>query len=394
MSFPSQPTQSLPPGALAKTARWFARLPLPLSTCTQRCIATILAFFLLILVEWLRSTAPLAASFQTLYSLAWSIGNSLPLTAWLGDSFLPHVETSSVLMNMRAWVGTGLAIGAFTLFCITAVWSFLHKQAHKTALTGGVYRYIRHPQYTFLSLGGFGALLLYPRYVVLVAYIAMLFACYILSRIEEHECKLDFGQLYLDYKNRTGMFLPISIPCLRNLPRLPRRGLKRLCAIVGLYGVVAATAVGTTNWISAQALNSLSVYFTHNSAYVAVGDVDRASLQQVAAITAQNVQIQSALGNLADSANAKYIHFVSAAPQNAEQARQEDGYASHARFKVVLTRAEIDPTRSPTGRDILFDALRPIPLLEIVVDLNQNEAIPIHNLLERVAENRSRTAIQ
>jgi hypothetical protein len=85
-------------------------------------------------------------------------------------------------------------------------------------------------------------LLLWPRYIVLLSFLTMLFAYYFLARAEEMECAEKFGQAYLDYQNRTHMFLPFKVPFADRLPSLPQNSLARAAVIVGLYGIVAIAA--------------------------------------------------------------------------------------------------------------------------------------------------------
>ncbi len=75
-------------------------------------------------------------------------------------------------------------------------------------VTGGPYARIRHPQYLFLALSGFGLLLYWPRFIVLIFYVVMLFVYYLLARNEEWRMKREQPGSYEKYASDTWMFLP------------------------------------------------------------------------------------------------------------------------------------------------------------------------------------------
>jgi hypothetical protein len=78
-------------------------------------------------------------------------------------------------------------------------------------VSSGLYKYIRHPQYLAFSISGFGLLLLWPRYLMLLMYVTMLFIYYLLAKHEENECLSKFGKPYAAYLGRTYMFFPVNI---------------------------------------------------------------------------------------------------------------------------------------------------------------------------------------
>ncbi len=75
----------------------------------------------------------------------------------------------------------------------------------------GIYRYIRHPLYLSLMLLGTGILLKDPgRLQLILASINLVFA-YLTAREEEAEMKEKFGREYIDYLERTKMFIPFVV---------------------------------------------------------------------------------------------------------------------------------------------------------------------------------------
>ena len=79
-------------------------------------------------------------------------------------------------------------VGLF-LFLLGAGQIYMAKLLRKGAVTGGLYKYVRNPQYTAFSIMGLGVLLIWPRTIILVMYMTMLFAYFYLARREERECQ-------------------------------------------------------------------------------------------------------------------------------------------------------------------------------------------------------------
>src|SRR5207244_5990266 len=77
----------------------------------------------------------------------------------------------------------------------------------RKGVTAGFYRYIRHPQYLCLNISAFGLFTMWPRVMIFLLFVGMLFAYYFLARVEEGRM-LILHPGYAEYMLRTGMFLP------------------------------------------------------------------------------------------------------------------------------------------------------------------------------------------
>lgn len=177
------------------------------------------ALYAIIVFEILFMISPFALYFYSVYAPVLDFFDQWAGTAWLTQFFLPHIsKTTSPLLNLLhglAWplilIGTGLFLGsAFPLY-----WVKFRRQG---AVTTGLYAFIRHPQYVGLALLGLGTLLLWPRFLVLITYITMLFLYGLLARWEEAQCLAQYGESYRAYQARTGRFLPLALS--RRIPRL------------------------------------------------------------------------------------------------------------------------------------------------------------------------------
>lgn len=75
-------------------------------------------------------------------------------------------------------------------------------------VAGGLYGYIRHPQYTGFLLITLGMLVEWATIPLLIMWPIMVAIYYHLARKEESDMEKEFGPAYGAYRQRTGMFLP------------------------------------------------------------------------------------------------------------------------------------------------------------------------------------------
>lgn len=168
-------------------------------------------FYALIMLEVLIMISPFAAYFYSFYGpLLQSLDRS-PWTAWTGSFFLPHsVYTSSSVLEFFRWgLGPFLFVTGMLGFFIFAVQLYSAKLRRQGVVKNLVYSYIRHPQYLSLIIAGLGLLTVWPRIVILLLYIGMIFAYFYLAKFEERRMQSKHPE-YLLYMERTAMFIPGS----------------------------------------------------------------------------------------------------------------------------------------------------------------------------------------
>ncbi len=78
-------------------------------------------------------------------------------------------------------------------------------------VTTGIYRYIRHPLYCSLLLLGWGTFFKVPSWVGIVLAIAATLFLVATAKADETECLRFFGQEYMEYMQRTKMFIPFTV---------------------------------------------------------------------------------------------------------------------------------------------------------------------------------------
>jgi protein-S-isoprenylcysteine O-methyltransferase Ste14 len=131
------------------------------------------------------------------------------ITRWLTAFFLPHmvVPPNEALTVIRI-LGSVFFVSGMLIFLVCAVQVYMGKLLKKGVATKGFYTFIRHPQYLGLGLVALGLAFMWPRFLTLTLFAVMLFLYYLLAKDEERRMINRFGEGYIPYMNRTGMFLP------------------------------------------------------------------------------------------------------------------------------------------------------------------------------------------
>ena len=130
-----------------------------------------------------------------------------------------------VLLNYPVWFNHVLALKQIISWILLlgslvfAIWGFVllyrmgkpserHLERTTRLVTTGLYKYIRHPLYLSLILGGFGATTKDPGYLQVILSVVNLIALYLTARVEEAEMINKFGDEYRDYMKKSRMFFP------------------------------------------------------------------------------------------------------------------------------------------------------------------------------------------
>ena len=165
--------------------------------------AAALLVYLAITLEMLFMVTPFALYYYSFYSPLLSGPSSLRAIAWLPAFFLPHLSTE-ILPSLGGLIFLLGLVGFF----LSAFQLYYAKFRRRGVVRGGFYKRIRHPQYLFLGLAGLGLLVVWPRFILLLAYVNMLWFYYLLARSEERRIGGRYGEVYGEQMQRTSMFLP------------------------------------------------------------------------------------------------------------------------------------------------------------------------------------------
>ena len=357
---------------------------------TKKALWGVVVFYLLIAFEIAYMAGPFAVYFYGVYNPILNFFNQSPVLSVLNNFFLPHAarETSSALINIHEYIGAIFAIVGFGAFCIGACQIYYSKFARKGAVTGGIYNLIRHPQYTSFAICGFGLLLLWPRVINLFMYVTMLFVYYLLAKAEEKECEEKFGQIYMDYKNKTAMFLPFKSSFSKNLPALPKSTGKKAAVLICMYLLALAVTFSAAKGVTAYSVNSLYAVYTENSATISVGEIDADKLAEIIHIALSDNDVESRIDR--ENGEAKFLNYVLPAEWYAAEVpmngvEYKAGHRSPSdyddtQYKIIFTIAEIRENTEAIGKEILTKVLTREPLIEVWIDLKEQSVIQILEL--------------
>lgn len=152
----------------------------------------------------------------------------IPLTAYLTMGVLGRSrEDAENHFNGHLWpivFGVDASIVEYVQFCFTVVgqslvlvgallaiigWRQLHRAVRNNEMaTTGLYRYIRHPQYTGFFLFLLGSMINWPTLATLLT-LPLLWWVYLrLAKTEEQDAIARFGETYRKYMANSGRFLP------------------------------------------------------------------------------------------------------------------------------------------------------------------------------------------
>ena len=103
----------------------------------------------------------------------------------------------------------GYAIVFFGISLLIEGWRevYLATQRNQLAISG-LYKLVRHPQYTGIFLAIFGQLIHWPTIPTLLLFPIVVWAYYRLAKKEEQEMMEKFGTEYWNYQNAVPMFFP------------------------------------------------------------------------------------------------------------------------------------------------------------------------------------------
>jgi protein-S-isoprenylcysteine O-methyltransferase Ste14 len=278
---------------------------------TKRLVpGTAFVFYLLIAFEAIIMITPFTVYFYAVYAPVLSWLEASPWTAWLTAFFLPHISyTGAPLHVALAWLAPllfTLGLGAF-LVCAAQVYSA--KLFRRGVVSGGLYRVIRHPQYLGLAVAGLGLLLYWPRFIILLLYLSMLFVYYLLARHEEARMLARYGDGYARYLDGIPMFVPAQLgggTLARRLATPPRGR-----AIAAAYVVVLAVGLGLAFGARAYSLSRVSVVrYSDSLAAVSLAPASQATIEATLRAAIGNPEVDSLLAKFRRDGDRTLVAYI------------------------------------------------------------------------------------
>ncbi len=138
----------------------------------------------------------------------------LPRTLWVVMAVClylgQHLMNSSQKLTddvLPACLGVSLASSGF-LFWMYVGYYMRHALFDKTLVTGGPFKYIRHPMYDSIYIMLTGAGILFSSGIWFRIMLAFTPIGYLDCKIEEKQMTELYGRKYQEYQEGTGMFFP------------------------------------------------------------------------------------------------------------------------------------------------------------------------------------------
>lgn len=145
----------------------------------------------------------------TIYILTSILGKKYPVLDPFshanGHLWVALAGGSPVLMNILHPISNIFIFGG--LIIISIGWRGIHSGSGQL-VTSGIYRFVRHPQYSGFILSIVGFLIQWPTFITLIM-APMLFVMYTRLAKKEEKVMIDiFGEEYVEYMKKVPRFIP------------------------------------------------------------------------------------------------------------------------------------------------------------------------------------------
>ncbi|MCP4725166.1 MAG: hypothetical protein GY863_09025, partial [bacterium] len=353
-------------------------------------------FYLLIVFEIIYMISPFALYYYSSYGPSLNFLNNSPYTSWLTQFFLPHYSvSSSAVLNSLAPIGSMMFLGGFIFFLIGAGQIYYAKFAKKGAVSGGLYKIIRHPQYTALAVTGLGILLFWPRFIVLVMYVLMLIVYYFLAQKEEKECEEKYGESYIIFKENTSMFFPFKIPFNTGMYRLPGGGPKRVLSITLICLIFISVSVSAGMILRNYSIETLTTHFGKNFAAISVLRIDDETFRNTIEIAQSSPELKRMLNKSGINNDDKLINYIIPLewiipdlpidPMEVSiRGHNEPVILNPKRFKVLFAKARLHNPENVSGKDIMKKAYGLTPLVVVEIDTSTGQILRVRKAPDHV----------
>jgi len=346
------------------------------------------ALYTVIVLEILFMVSPFAAFYYSIYASPLNALQSIPSMAWLTYYLLPHFSYSeSQIANGLILASWPLILAGLLLFILGFCQIYWAKFTGRGAVEVGLYRYIRHPQYLALAIVGLGTALFWSRYIVVFAYVTMLFLYYALARLEEERCLKKFGDTYGRYMERTGMFWPPSIESAwRQLDiGLPGGRRSRIVSWIVVYVVVLIGITAGGAALRTHVIESLVTHSNDDRTILFLAPLEEDQQSQVETLVAQYMPevLPKALAYVAPiSWRIPELGLIGTERNSPSESQELMHPTTHGnplpssvdRVQVLVAEPILDSV-DVTGLQILARTTRIVPKQVLYLDLEANRLV-------------------
>lgn len=146
---------------------------------------------------------------MSMYLISWIIGKNLPEGVLWGHTLFTKIGYAGMYLNIVFAIIAIILIG-------NGWYNIYHKYWIKESGKGrvvktGVYKYIRHPQYTGFMLLTIGMIFEWATLPMLIMWPFIVWMYYRLAKKEEKDMIEEFGEEYITYMKETKRFIPFVI---------------------------------------------------------------------------------------------------------------------------------------------------------------------------------------
>jgi protein-S-isoprenylcysteine O-methyltransferase Ste14 len=339
-------------------------------------------FYTVLVGEILFLISPLAPLFYSFYGPFLRFLERRPETAWLTQFFLPHISvTGNPVLDLVWPLGWVLLVLGTIFFLASAVPLYWSMATGRGQVVGGLYNIIRHPQYVGLALMGFGVLLLWPRFLVLVSLLVMLGLYRVFAGTEESQCLARYGESYRAYMERTGRFLPRA--WADRLPRiLPEEGPGRIVAGFAVFFALLGASIAAAFALRSYALSQVAAVYREQEAILSPARLAEQDLEAAYRTALEDPAVRAALDAAPPGQRLVYV-----VPQDwrflpVEPRPDANGIPLHAddfdrtRYKLLFARTRSHRSGS-SGPAIVKDAFGLDPIIIARVDTTAHKVTAV-----------------
>lgn len=146
---------------------------------------------------------------MSMYLISWVIGKNLPEGVLWGHTLFDQIGYTGMYIN--------IACATIALIIIANGWYNIYHKYWKNekgkgrVVKTGVYRFIRHPQYTGFMLLTIGMVVEWATLPMLIMWPFITWMYYRLAKREEKDMIREFGEEYVMYMKKTKMFIPFVV---------------------------------------------------------------------------------------------------------------------------------------------------------------------------------------
>ncbi|NGP89379.1 methyltransferase family protein [Fodinibius halophilus] len=360
------------------------------TNATRSAFWASILYYGLIAFEFFYMFSPFAAYIYSIYGPGLQALNLSESTSWLIGFFMPHIarESQSLFITWHEVIGMTLFLGGLTAFLIGAAQIYWNKLTKSGAVFGGIYHYIRHPQYLALMISSFGMVLVWPRYLVLFGFVTVCFAYFFLAKIEERKCKQTFAD-YENYRSQTGMFLPQGIEKLFHYIPRPQKRIGKIIGTVGFYVLIILLAFTAARGIHGYTVSNLYTYTTEQEVYLSLGKLNPDEIAEMVTIIKSDSSVVASLNEYEDT-NHRFINYVMPAslfvsevpmamPEGTVPTHEWPSDKNQSHYKIIFSLAHFGPNGQADGQKILLQAINKTSVLEVWIDRKSQSVEKVFN---------------